>query len=73
LQTLSKQIKDRWQTLVAKGIGRSLIIVLWSQGCTPKTHLVPLFCRQRGAAVMTKHFLSVRIGSKEISGEEWKY
>lgn len=48
-------------------------MVLWSQGGTPKTHLVPLFCRRRGAAVMTKHFLSVRIGSKEISGEEWKY
>jgi len=31
---------------------------LWRAGGTPETHLVPLFCRRRGAAVMTKHFLS---------------
>lgn len=33
----------------------------WRAGGTPETHLVPWFCCRRGAAVMTKHFLSASV------------
>lgn len=41
-----------------QGVGRSLTKRLWRAGGTPKTHLVPQFCRRHRVAVMTKHFLS---------------
>ena len=58
MQTLPKQVRDRLQTLIAKGIGQSIVIAFWSMGGTPKTHLVPLFCSADKLAVDTKHILS---------------
>ncbi|WP_211437575.1 hypothetical protein, partial [Escherichia coli] len=49
------------QTLIAKGIGQSMVIAFWSMGGTPKTHLVPLFCSADKLAVDTKHFLSAAL------------
>ena len=43
------------------GVGLSLTRRIWRAGGTPKTHLVLPFYRRRGAAVMTKHFLSASV------------